>query len=51
MRLIKRKGFLIKSQKVSMAKIIVRMNKYCVCKPPKNLPLKEIKMIEYWISK
>ena len=51
MRLIKRKGFLIKSQKVSMAKIIVRMNKYCICKPPKNLPLKEIKMIEYWISK
>ena len=49
-RLIKKKGFIIKSQKVSMAKIIRRMNEYCECKPPKNLPMKDIEMIEYSIS-
>lgn len=50
-RLIKKKGFIIKSQKVSMAKIIRRMNEYCECRPPKNLPVRNIEMIEYWINK
>ena len=50
-RLIKKKGFIIKSKKVSMAKIIRRMNEYCECRPPKNLPVRNIEMIEYWINK
>lgn len=50
-RLIKKDGFIIKSKKVSMAKIIKRLNEKIVCKPAKNLPLKEIELIEYWISK
>ena len=50
-RLIKKKGFIIKSQKVSMAKIIRRMNEYCDCTPPTNLPTKEITMHEWWVSK
>jgi hypothetical protein len=48
---MKRMGFLIKSQRVPMAKIIRRINEYTVCKVPKNLPYTEIQMIEYWISK
>jgi|TARA_Y100000294_G_C8560507_1_gene338887 hypothetical protein len=51
MKLIKKDGFIVKSEKVSMAKIMRRLNKYAVCKPPKNLPIKDIVMIEYWISK
>ena len=50
-RLIKKDGFIIKSKKVSMAKIVKRLNEKIVCKTPKNLPIKEIEMIEYWISK
>ena len=51
MKLIKKDGFIVKSEKVSMAKIMRRLNQYAVCKPPKNLPVKYIEMIEYWISK
>jgi len=47
----KKDGFVIKSQKVTMAKVMVRLNKKLVCETPKNLPTKEITVIEYWISK
>src|SRR5262245_47436826 len=47
---MKRMGFLIKSQRVPMAKIIRRINEYTVCKVPKNLPYQEIHITEYWIS-
>ena len=48
---MKRTGYIIKSQTISMIKILQRLNKYAVCKPPKDLPTKEITMIEYWISR
>ena len=48
---MKRNGRLIKTQKVPMAKVIRRLNNYCLCKPPKELPLREILVSEYWISK
>lgn len=48
---MKKDGFLIKSQKVPMAKIIRRINEYTVCKVPDNLPYREIQMTEYWVSK
>tara|TARA_Y100001958_G_C21093215_1_gene445679 strand:- start:613 stop:894 length:282 start_codon:yes stop_codon:yes gene_type:complete len=47
----KRKGFLIKKKSASMAKIIVRINKNLKCNTPKNLPIKDINMSEYYISK
>ena len=48
---IKKDGYIIKKEPVAMAKVIRRINKYTSCKPPKNLPTKEILMTEYWISK
>ena len=36
--LCKRKGYIIKSQRVFFSKILSRINKYTVCKTPKNLP-------------
>lgn len=48
---MKKNGFLIKSQRVSMAKIIRRINEYTICKAPKDLPYSEIHMTEYWVSK
>ena len=48
---MKKNGFLIKSQKTNMISILQRMKKYAICIPPKNLPTKEIFMIEYWVSK
>lgn len=48
---LKQDGFILKSQKVSMAKIIRRVNEYTICKVPDNLPYTEIVMTEYWISR
>ena len=47
----KRDGFIIKKEKVSMAKILYRINKTVKCNSPKNLPIKQIMMNEWWISK
>ena len=35
----------------SIAKIVKRLNQWATCKPPKNLPVKDIEMVEYWINK
>lgn len=48
---MKRDGFLIKTRKVPMAMILRRINEYAVCRPPENLPVKEIVLTEYWISR
>lgn len=48
---MKKAGFFIKDQRVSMAKVIRRINEFAVCKPPKELPFAEIQMTEYWIAK
>ena len=50
-RHMRNEGYFIKSEKVAMAKILQRINKFTTCKSPKNLPTKEILSKEYWISK
>ena len=47
---LKREGYMIGSQRVPMAKIIARMNKYAGVIPPAELPTREILMMEYWIK-
>ena len=50
--LIKRDGFIVKKTPVSMAKILRRINENNVaCKAPKDLPVRDIIMNEWWISK
>ena len=48
---MKKDGFLIKSQRAPMAKILRRINEFTECKVPKDLPYVEIQMTEYWISR
>ena len=48
---LKRQGYMIKSKKVPMARILKRMNDYCTVIPPKQLPVRDIMVSEYWISK
>ena len=48
---MKRDGYSIKSRRVPMTKILVRTNKLAQCKPPVELPHKEILMTEYWIER
>ena len=48
---LRKDGYIIHSRRVTMTKIMVRMNKYMVMTPPADLPHKECLMMEYWISK
>jgi hypothetical protein len=48
---MKRNGFLIKSQRAPMTRILQRLNEYTLCKVPSALPYQEIHMREYWISR
>lgn len=48
---LKKEGYFIRDEKVSMAKVIRRINEVTSCKPPENLPFREIVMTEYWISR
>lgn len=48
---LKRDGFIIKKENVPMAKLIKRINKFTNCQSPKNLPVIEIIMTEWWISR
>ena len=47
---VKKKGFIVKKTPITMAKIIRRLNKNLKCETPKNLPIREIIMREWWIS-
>lgn len=48
---MRRQGWVIKSRHVPFAVAVTRMNQHAVFKPPANLPIKEIQLTEYWISK
>ena len=48
---IKKEGYIIQKEAVSMAKILRRINENLKCEVPKNLPIKNIIMHEWWISK
>jgi hypothetical protein len=49
--LMRREGWIIKSKKVPYKKVLARVNKFAIVKPPKNLPIDEIVMTEYWVQK
>ena len=47
---MKKDGYLIGSQRVRMAKILARINKYTNAETPADLPTKDILMTEYWVK-
>ncbi len=48
---LQRQGWVINSRKTPFAVAVRRINKYAVYQPPKNLPVKEIMLTEYWVNK
>jgi len=48
---LKRDGYIVKSQRVYLSKVLNRINNYTVCKTPKNLPTNEILVTEWWVCK
>jgi hypothetical protein len=48
---IRKEGWIIKSRWVPFASAVKRLNECAVLKPPKNLPIRELQLTEYWLSK
>lgn len=48
---LRREGFVVQSRSVPYASVITRVNKHAVLQPPANLPIKEIVLREYWVSR
>lgn len=48
---LRRDGHIIKSRKLAFAAAMVRVNKHAMLQPPKNLPIREIMLTEYWVSR
>lgn len=49
--LMRSEGWIIKSKRVPYRKVLLRINKHAVVQPPKNLPVDEIVMTEYWVQR
>jgi hypothetical protein len=45
------KGWVIESKPISFAAAIKRMEKHAKVEPPQNLPIRELQLTEYWISR
>jgi hypothetical protein len=48
---MRRQGFVIESRLVTYAAAAARVNRHAVLQPPANLPVREIQLTEYWVSK
>ena len=48
---IRRDGLNVRSRKVTFAEAARRLNKYAAYTPPQNLPISEILLTDYWLSK
>jgi hypothetical protein len=48
---LRREGWVIKSQTVPYIAAVARLNEVAKFVPPVNLPIREIRLTEYWMSK
>lgn len=50
-RRLRSKGWVIQSRRISYVAAIKRMEPHARVEPPANLPIRELQLTEYWISK
>jgi hypothetical protein len=48
---LRKQGWVIESRQVAYAAALVRVNRHAQVAPPANLPVREIQLTEYWISR
>jgi hypothetical protein len=48
---LRREGWVIKSRTVPFMAALARVNEVAKLAPPTNLPIREIRLTEYWMSK
>jgi hypothetical protein len=50
-RRMRKEGWMIKKRQSSFAAAVKRINEYAVLKMPNNLPIRELQLTEYWLSR
>ncbi len=48
---MRRQGWMIKSRAVPYATAMTRINRVATLKPPASLPIREVHLTEYWLSR
>jgi len=48
---MRKQGWTVELRNCSFAAAVKRVNEYAILTPPQNLPIREIQLTEYWISK
>lgn len=48
---LRREGWTVHSRLLPYAAAVRRVNEHAVLQPPNNLPVKEIQLTDYWVSK
>jgi hypothetical protein len=48
---LRREGWVIQSRTVPYMAALARVNQFAKLTPPANLPVREIRLTEYWVSK
>jgi hypothetical protein len=48
---MRREGFVIKSRSCTYAAVVERLRPHAMLVPPPNLPIREIVLTEYWVSR
>lgn len=48
---MRKQGWVIQSRMVTYAAAMGRINQHAVLQPPPNLPVREVMLTEYWVSK
>lgn len=48
---MRKQGWVIESRLVTYATAMARINQHAVLQPPANLPIREVMLTEYWVSK
>jgi hypothetical protein len=48
---MRKNGWTVQSRRIPYAAAARRVNEYAVLQTPRNLPIKEIQLTEYWVTK
>jgi hypothetical protein len=48
---MRHQGWIVKSRSVAFAAAATRVNRHAIFQAPANLPVREIQLTEYWVSK
>jgi len=48
---MRRDGFVVKSRRCTYAAVVERLSPHARLVPPPNLPIREIQLTEYWVSR